>query len=198
MLNHTEMTVAMRGYLNNAIHFMKKKGYILPAIVVFNKGEPLNIEVSHKQILCMLNSEEDSDLGIPGSENTIYKVGISFKLDEDYRDRYMALVAKEIASRYNPDAIATITACLYRGFASEEELKKSVDIQKDPEAFRVIYMSYFLRDEGRPNYLCVPYTKREKENLDFEDDEEYIISSISTSWNTGLNERDLLIPNPYK
>ena len=199
MLNNMEMSMIMQRYLNNSISFMKRKGHILPTLVVLNK-EPLDIQVKHKHILEMGASAGNPEPFLPYSEKDIYEYGIAFKLSTEYRDKYLLEVARRIARKYKPDAIGTVSACLFRNYIADEMDKMpGKGIQDDPEAFRVIYLSYYLKDNDTPNYMVVPYIKKEKEVSEFSgNDDNFSVIATQTSWNSGLDTRDLLMPNPYK
>jgi hypothetical protein len=194
MLTKTEASIEMQRYLNNAISFMKKKGYILPTIIVINKGEPIDVEVSHKAVLEVATNIEEDDFTSP-NEDELYQYGISFKLNKNYKDEYLEEVARKIAEEDGPDAIGAISACLIRDFG-ENELPQEMNIQKDPEAVRVLFMVYYMKGDPKPNYMVVPYTKEEVEDPGWGEDA-YLINTIASSWNTGVDEEDLIMPNPY-
>jgi hypothetical protein len=193
-LTNTDVSLAMQGYLNNAVSFMKKKGYILPSLLILDKGAPLDLVVSHKAILEVATTIDEEDFEEP-DENEIYEYGISFKLNQEYDDKYLSEVASKLAKDYSPGAIGAISACLFRDFP-EGILPKEMNIQKDSDAIRVIFLSYYMRGESTPNYMVVPYTKREIENPGWGEDA-FAISTITSSWNTGMDVADLLMPNPY-
>ena len=195
MLTNTDASMEMLRYYQNALTFMKKKGYILPSIIVMSKGEPIDIEVSHKGILEVGTNIEEDDFITPDKDE-IYMYGISFKLNKDYDDAYLEEVARKIAEEYEPDCIGTVSACLLRDFP-EDQRPKVEDIQKDPDVFRVIFLQYFLKGEEKPNFMLIPYTKDENEDPGWEEDR-FSINTMPSSWNTGIDTDNLLMPNPYK
>ena len=194
MLTNLDMSLVMHRYLESAVSFMKKKGYILPSLVVLNKGVPLDLEVSHRAVLEVASNMDESDLITP-DEDEIYEYGIAFKLNKNYRDEFLLEVAKKVAKDSQPDAIGAISACLYRDF-SEDNLPLEVDIQKDTEAIRVLSLSYFLKGDPTPNFMVLPYTKRAIENPGWGEDA-FAIHTISTSWNTGIDANDVIMSYPY-
>lgn len=199
MLTNTDMTMAMQRYLNNAVAFMRRKGYILPTLVVLNKGVPLLIEVSHEGVFEVASNISEEDIDSPDSDE-IYEYGISFKLNKDFSDDYLYEVSKEIAERYKPDAIGAISACLLRDF-DDNNLPDVKDIQEDPGAYRIFFMSYFTKDSAEDNYLITPYIKKKNKMSSVEwdeNDESFSITTMPGSWNMGLDDIGLLMPNPYK
>lgn len=194
MLTNLDMSLVMHRYLGSAVSFMKKKGYILPSLVVLNKGTPLDLEVSHRGVLEVASSTDDGDIVTP-DDSEIFEYGIAFKLNKNYRDEYLLEVAQKIAKDCQPDAIGAISACLYRDF-SEGNLPREVDIQKDTEAIRVLSLSYFLKGDPTPNFMVLPYTKRAIEDPGWGEDA-FAIHTISTSWNTGIDAKDLIMSYPY-
>lgn len=192
MLNNTEVSTAVSVYQKNAIDFMRRHGYILPSVIAMNKGKPLHINIKHAFVHESESSEEgDSDFSVL-DPNELYAHGVSLKLNPGYSDKYLIEVLNKVAQDYQPDAIATISACLFLNGEGTEGL----DIQHDPAAFRVIYTSYFLRGDMTPHYMVVPYTKKENPNA-FVEDQKYIVHTFPCSWDSGIERQDLLIQYPY-
>lgn len=183
-----EASSEMTRFLNNAISFMRKKGYILPSLLVLSKGKPLDIEINHPQILSVSSNGDDESWNY--SSDKIYEYGIMLRIDKEYRDTILDEIARSIAEEFKPDVIGVISACLLR----DSPLVPS--IQDDPLAIRVIFLNYFLKGNSKPNFILVPYFKNKKEKVQWEDDE-YSVTTIPCSWNTGVDETDLLFPYPY-
>ena len=199
MLNHTRISMAMQKYSDRAFAFMRRKGYILPTLLAFKEGAPLKIELDHPQILEVVNQHDDLDEILVGSGDIISETGIAFRLNRDYRDTQMASVAKQIAKEYSPDAIGVISACLFKNFTPEEAVARKVgDLQKDPEAMRVVYVSYYLNGDKEPTYMDIPYILNDREHDAFDsNDNGYEVSMFPCSWKHGEDETDHILPYPF-
>jgi len=198
MINSMEMSRAMQMHTDRAISYMKREGYIFPSLVILNKGEDLNIDISHPHLYGEGSRTEQGIEPFADEESQIYKKVLAFRLSPEYRDRYMVEVAKKIAQKYKPDAIGAISACLFKELPrSQAENRKEGAIQTDPEAVRMFYVSFYLKGDRNPNYMLIPYLLNDREDFSFGDEENYTVSTVRSSWKRGEDETVQILPYPY-
>jgi hypothetical protein len=200
MLNHTEVSMSMQRYINNSVDYMRRHGFILPTLMIMNKGKMLFIDIKHKYVYDIAGNKEEEEGFFPDvSSDAINEVGIAFRLDDGYKDRYLVEVACKIAKKYKPDAIGAISACLFKEYSTEEFSKNKVGhIQRDPEAVRVLYSTYYLKDSPEPKYMVLPYTMRDIEDPVFGNENNYTVNVIPSSWKSWTGEIQHILPCPYK
>ena len=72
MLTRFETSLIMQRYLCSAVDFMKKNCHILPTLFVLNRGNDLNINIKHPNVL-----EIKTETIISDTDEAIYKTGSS-------------------------------------------------------------------------------------------------------------------------
>jgi len=199
MLTNFDLSLLMGRYIKNSISFMEQKGYILPTLFVLNRGKPIDIDISHEHILDITDSEDQGDF--VGVQKDIYESAVAFRLSMNYRDTFLSAVANKIAREYQPDAIGTLSACMMRQYTPEEfrDVKKG-SVQEDPKAARILYASYYLKEDPKAYYMLTPYIMEEVEELEFDRDKNFNVHVIPETWKVSQKNDGVIqiLPNPFK
>lgn len=138
--------------------YIRKEGFCYPALHVFNKAEPLGIEVQSDSIVAQTSNDDSVPLG----EDMVYHTVIAFCLRDHADEEAIQTVANEIAGKYSPDAIACVLSCIYRGDEEIEKIVKETDPAKR-EMFRnstgisVLHVCAFLPDTENFILKLIPY-----------------------------------------
>lgn len=119
-----EMSVELLHVIDVTKNYIRKEGFCYPALHIFNKGEPINIDIKADNIVAQQSNDDIESF----DEDFVYHTVIAFSISEDKDEDAIQKVADQIARDYKPGGISLVISCIFR---SDEDVDRIVK-EKDP------------------------------------------------------------------
>jgi len=200
MLTHAQASHNAALCVEKMLAFMRRHGQHFPALYALNVGSPVDMAVAVNDSV-LTQDHEDKSPGDPGHK--IYRSAMGFQLRGEQDEANIQKAADQIALLLDPDAIALVIACMYAEYEQGE--KRPDDLNAEPEAFRIVHASYWLREDPQPMVTAVPYVLNEEgnsEHLEWNSMEEnrvnYGLATAAYPWSRPPRKMKTMIVDPYR
>lgn len=162
MMSHTEVSAYMNTIIELAKRNMLRDGYAYPIVVAVTRGEDRCASLSHDLVVAdaryvykdlSLVDEQDFD---PEPRQRVYAhlYLLSFNRVED--EARLKGILRSLARDGKPDALGYVCSCLYNLYDDCDNVSSEM-VLRDPEAVRMLYMSYYLNGDTRRRDQAIPF-----------------------------------------
>jgi len=190
MITHDEASLVMDMSLKRCESFMKREGFVFPALYLLNK-EPIEIELEHQSVINVDSDTECEELGI-------CKSIVAFKMSSKEDELMIQEIANQLVRQHNPDACALTMQCLYKEVPGH--IRKTIkSLQLDPDVIRILHGCYWLREDPVAMMSMTPYVNRgEIKDAAFSDsDDKFDVMFMRMGWMRPLSKIGAKLNDPY-
>jgi hypothetical protein len=167
MITHTKASAYMNTIIGLAVRNMRTDGYAYPIVVALSLGEDRCPSLSHDLIVSdvchvfknlSLVAEPAFD---PEPHKRLYAhlYLLSFNRIED--EPRIKGILNSLAREGQPDALGYVCSCMYNIYDDCDNVSARA-VLNDPEAVRMLYMSYYRNGDRRRRDLVIPFISHGK------------------------------------
>lgn len=200
-ITHVEASFLFSLSMERMHKFMARYGRHYPVLFVLKKGEPVDLSFLQNESIVSVDAEEKNPGDTP---DTIYRSAVGFKMEDDNDEVQVQAVADEIARSVDPDAMCLVIPCLYAEY-EDENAKIPATLQDEPEAFTVLHVCYWLREDPTAYITQSPFHiegSGTEETVEHdaapENEVNYGVVVVSYPWTKETERFRPKILNPYR
>lgn len=193
-----EATMSFNRIIDRAKWFMKKEGYLYPALYFVNKGRPTDIVGVYKHPNIV--AEDTNDDQLPESSD-IYYTGMAVKIQSDEDDDMVQVILNDIVRKHNPDAAGITLTCSYNKIKPSDK-KSFENLHLLPDTIRVLHACFYLREPKMGVSKMIPFINYGINPLVPKQTPEeagpFAMPFVDYGWITDLETYKPRIEDPYK
>jgi len=200
MLTHTQASFSVGQCVEKMLAFMRRHGQHFPVLYALNKGKPIDVSAAVNDSV-LTQDHEDKHAGDPAYR--VYRSAMGFQLRGPEDEANIQKAADKLAKELDPDAVAIIIACLYAEY--DEGEKKPETLDAEPDAYKILHVCYWLREDPVPRVMTVPYAMNEEgqlESLEWnsmdENQTNYGVAAAVFAWSKPPKKMKTQIMDPYR
>jgi hypothetical protein len=193
MMSHTEASAYMGKIVDMATRNIRKDGYAFPIVIALSREENRRPPLSHELLITEATHVfkdlrlVDGEAFEPEPQRRVYVHMYLLRFDKVEDELRLGGILRSLARSARLDALGYICSCMYNMYDDVDDVDRGM-VLRDPEAVRILYMSYYLNGDKRRRDLVVPFVNRGKRPCvsslfgEEESTERYDILTADSGW----------------
>jgi hypothetical protein len=200
-ISHGEASICVGLSIEKMFKFIRRYGHHYPVLFALKRGEPVDLSVIEGETIMSVDMEDKE----PNHKPThIYRSALGLRMQDEEDERSLQKVADEVARTCDPDAVALLNACLFAEY-EDPDAKVPANLEDEPESYKVLQTSYWLREDGRAVFSMAPFQTEgqiEREDIDWASQDQNTVNcglvTVVYPWTRETSKLKPRILDPYR